>query len=277
MIDRRSSNRATIHRVIKEDPPSDRLVSPVLRDLGSANMGDPQTLKDFIIWTSTNYPALNYALILWDHGGSFAGVCWDHGVNPNERLTMTELETALSGAGMHLGVVMFMACLMSSIEVAYQIRKCCDYVVASEAVSGPYIWHFNSIFAHVCNNPSISARDLASFMLVFHGMNIEWQFGTLAQLDLSQLDNLATAVDGLGKLLKDNLRSYGPQIERARSRVENTLTYQNGTQHLVDLYRFAEEIFYDTTITSESIRAAAWNVMVAVSNAVIKSRVGPYS
>ncbi|MFK0729899.1 MAG: clostripain-related cysteine peptidase [Gloeotrichia echinulata HAB0833] len=32
------------------------------------NMGDPRALRDFIVWGIENYPAENYAVILWNHG-----------------------------------------------------------------------------------------------------------------------------------------------------------------------------------------------------------------
>ena len=59
-----------------------------LEPIGEANMGDPQTLVDFVQWAATNYPAERYALVLWDHGGGwragpleptlqFKDVCWD--------------------------------------------------------------------------------------------------------------------------------------------------------------------------------------------------------
>ena len=37
-------------------------------DWGERNMGDPQTLRDFVTWTKAYYPATNYLLAFWDHG-----------------------------------------------------------------------------------------------------------------------------------------------------------------------------------------------------------------
>ena len=37
-------------------------------DWGERNMGDPQTLRDFVTWSKTNYPADHYALYFWGHG-----------------------------------------------------------------------------------------------------------------------------------------------------------------------------------------------------------------
>jgi len=39
-----------------------------LEDLGEMNMGDPNTLSSFVNWATANYPADNYALVLWNHG-----------------------------------------------------------------------------------------------------------------------------------------------------------------------------------------------------------------
>jgi len=48
-----------------------------LIDLGECNMGDPNTLRDFVDWTMTEYPAENYALILWNHGSGWKlSVLW---------------------------------------------------------------------------------------------------------------------------------------------------------------------------------------------------------
>ena len=37
-------------------------------DWGERNMGDPATLRDFVTWSKTNYPADHYALYFWGHG-----------------------------------------------------------------------------------------------------------------------------------------------------------------------------------------------------------------
>jgi hypothetical protein len=42
--------------------------SNALQDIGEANMGDPQTLTDFITWGQDQFPADHYMLIIWDHG-----------------------------------------------------------------------------------------------------------------------------------------------------------------------------------------------------------------
>lgn len=39
-----------------------------LISIGEKNMGDPETLREFITWGMTNFPANHYCLVLWNHG-----------------------------------------------------------------------------------------------------------------------------------------------------------------------------------------------------------------
>ncbi len=76
---------------ITKDNDKQTMTSPVLQNLGEANMGNPQTLVDFVNWAKQNYPADHYCLVLWDHGGgwrnqmNFAGSLkkMDAGMNSN--------------------------------------------------------------------------------------------------------------------------------------------------------------------------------------------------
>ncbi|MBN2468988.1 MAG: hypothetical protein JXD19_12650 [Deltaproteobacteria bacterium] len=52
-------------RIIKDSS------SAILSDLvsvGEKNMGDPDTLRQFVVWGMTQFPANHYALVLWNHG-----------------------------------------------------------------------------------------------------------------------------------------------------------------------------------------------------------------
>ena len=58
---------------VTKDYSSSSIGSTEVGDLGEVNMGSSSTLSNFISWAKSNYPADNYALILWDHG---SGVMW---------------------------------------------------------------------------------------------------------------------------------------------------------------------------------------------------------
>jgi hypothetical protein len=95
----------------------------VLEDLGKQSMATPLMLSDFVQYAQTNFPAQHYALILWDHGGGTRGYGIDNSeAGQNHIMTLAELheayQTILQQAGKPLDIVIYDACLMSSIEVA---------------------------------------------------------------------------------------------------------------------------------------------------------------
>ncbi len=131
---------------------------------GEKNMGDPQTLVDFVAWCISNYPANHYALILWDHGGGLSGVCWDDddgGDNINLYELRNALETIYNNLGIVIDIIGFDACLMGMIEVAYQCRNYVNYVVFSQETEGADGWPYGDILGPLVANPTMSPADFA--------------------------------------------------------------------------------------------------------------------
>ncbi|HNX57534.1 MAG TPA: Ig-like domain-containing protein [Spirochaetota bacterium] len=104
-----------------------------------ANVGDPNTLKKFVDFCKAKYTATNYALILANHGGGARGktvrsssshikrsapvyreICTDE-TNNDDCLYTAEISEGLTSAE-SVNLLGFDACLMSSVEVAYQFR-----------------------------------------------------------------------------------------------------------------------------------------------------------
>ena len=89
---------------VTKDSDPEIIHSQIWAYLGEKNMGDPQTLQDFIDWSKYYFPADHYLLILEDHGHVLppaeeniwnTGVCWDWTSNQTrqERLSPSELKT----------------------------------------------------------------------------------------------------------------------------------------------------------------------------------------
>ena len=99
-------------------------------DLGNnVNMTTTGALQSFIQWGVATYPADHYMLDLWDHGGGLDGVCFnDYGSS----LSFSNVTQALSGAGTHMDLVAFDACLVGMEEMAHQLTGLADVMVASE-------------------------------------------------------------------------------------------------------------------------------------------------
>ncbi|HOW89803.1 MAG TPA: clostripain-related cysteine peptidase, partial [Elusimicrobiales bacterium] len=54
--------------LVTKDQDPGRIASPVLMDLGAADMGDHREVASFVKWAKAEFPAKRYMLIIWDHG-----------------------------------------------------------------------------------------------------------------------------------------------------------------------------------------------------------------
>jgi hypothetical protein len=175
------------------------------------NMGDWQTLRDFIVFGQSYAPAANYLLVLWDHGSGYESVCVDE--TSGDYLSMREIHTALSDPQVqYLDVVAFDACLMGQLEVAYELRDVTDYLVFSEEgvpVSG---FPYEDILANLTSFPDSKPLTVAEGMPYFYGAAyrvggryhdplLNW--ACLSSVDTSQLQDIVTSLH----LLCSELRS----------------------------------------------------------------------
>lgn len=108
----------------------------LLESFEQKNMGEAETLTDFLKWGQEKYPTNHNMLILWDHGGGSAkGVCFDENYS-FDSLSLTELKKALDTAKLNkkFDFITFDACLMATIEVVSVMKDYADYMIASEEI-----------------------------------------------------------------------------------------------------------------------------------------------
>jgi hypothetical protein len=174
--------------------------------LGEVNMGDPQTLIDFVRWGKQQAPADYYYLAIADHANALDGIAWDFTDGPGrtERLTNSELRQALveltENGGQPLDVLHLDGCLMGLVENAYQVRNLTHYLVASENLG----W---SAFAYDAYRAAIGPNtDPRTFAVAIADRyaQLVGQRGyplTIAALDVRQVYPVAQAIDQLASAL----------------------------------------------------------------------------
>ena len=174
---------------------------------GTMNMGSPDTLTELLRFGMTQYPAQEYSLILWDHGGGpLEGVCWDelHGM---DHLSLAELTVALDSAQLpqKLAWVGFDACLMSSLEVAQALSPYAHYMIASQETEPACGWNYAFISGlHADADGSDTGRRIVD--TYFEGHEGTTDILTLACLDLSAADAACAEMDAA-------FASLGSQID----------------------------------------------------------------
>lgn len=254
-------------------------------DIGVVNMGDPNVLENFIDWGVVAYPATNYALVLWDHGGSWRGISWDYS-SAYDYLNMTELVSALSLAqasndGLVFDILGLDACSMSSIEVAYQVEPYAKYLVASEMYVPEDGFEYTGPLSALAANPDMPTLELSNEILAHYSQYYlsltgtpNWaelnESFTLSVVDLGLVDELVVAVNALSTELRDNIGLWVNHIALARNLTEDySAAWVNDG---IDIYHFAENL--RNTTSNATIDALAEGVMNAVVASVLNETHG---
>lgn len=197
-----------------------------------ANMGDADTLADFLEFASTNYPAEHTMVLFWDHGGgTLSGCCKDENFD-GDMLSLTEMHDAfsrvynLSEEALPIDILGFDCCLMATIDVADTFKDTAHYLVASEEVEPSDGWNYDYIGNCLGENPFISPEELGVeicnsyydrlLQIDEESYTNKADTATLSLTDLTKIGNLTDAFN----TFVDNMIGYAysdPEYFRAYS------------------------------------------------------------
>ncbi len=172
------------------------VTSPVLADLGPADMGDYRELAAFIRWAKASYPARKYLLVVWNHGSGWTksaagprGISYDD--ESGSHITVRQLAQALRAAG-GADVYASDACLMQMPEVAWELRDLASYIVGSEETEPADGYPYDAVLAALTAAPGMAPRALAGELVSDYGAYYAAQGtgATLSALDASALPRL---------------------------------------------------------------------------------------
>ena len=240
-----------------------------------ANMGEAETLADFLTYCNTNYPAEKQVLEIADHGGgSLYGIAFDHLFNMDS-LSLQEVGQAMHSRPAASGayeLVSFSACLMSSIDTIATLNGLTRYYVASEEVQLGCFWDYEAFFAEIANDTTINGAQLGKAIANGYAQQCE-HFGytcytTFSVIDMAQADNLITAYNNVGiELLQgagangaEGLAAYG----RAAYDSEN-YGANNGPSSSVDMVDLGQLVTKAAALLPNTSAA----MLAAIDNAVI--------
>ena len=166
---------------ITQDNDLNSINSQVAQELGEVNMGDGQSLVDFVQWSVQNFPADKYVLILSDHGMGWPGGWSDpsHSGDSSRaplasklgnNIYMMELDDALAQSQQITGIDKFEiigmdACLMAQLEVMAALQPYAHYAVASEETEPSLGWAYASFLGDLVSNPDMSGAQLSQLIV----------------------------------------------------------------------------------------------------------------
>lgn len=149
------------------------------------------------------------------------------GTYPETQIETTDLADAMADAGFHTEYILFDACYMSSVEVAYELKDVTHYLIASPTEVISYGFPYITMGKHLLGTPNY--KGIAdSFISFYSSYNLP--YGTVAVTDCTQLDALAAIAQQINAAATEQLVPNGVQIMDGYS---PTLFYDLG--HLMSL------------------------------------------
>ncbi len=217
----------TMRGRITQDNDLSTINSPLEDMDNNVDMGLKATLTDFITWATTNYPANNYALVLWDHGagwklsrrtgGVVRGALQDE--TSGSFMTLPDLASAVNESGVHLNLINFDACLMAMYEVAYEFNGLTDYMVFSEEIEPGDGDPYDTILQDLVDNPNMTPSQLATMITTkyreFYQSDGRIKV-TKSAVDMAKTVQLHNQICELAQLMNNNMDSERPNIQSAR-------------------------------------------------------------
>jgi len=245
-----------------------------LSDFGDAekNTGSYETLRDFISFVKTHFPAQHYALNLWNHGAGIYGVCFD-ATDASDNLNFTEIFQALNETG-GVDLLHYKACLTGIIEDLYSVANLTDVIVASEdSTVDPSQLGFSDFYflSSLSSNPSASATELGQWIVDSYSV-CDPPLLSFAVVDSSKIADVYAALNETAKYLDIQIlnSTWRTTIIQTLNQVENFTYYipSAGTGYfLVDLYDFADKLAQN--LNDARLTTLTNNLKTAIQNAVI--------
>jgi len=252
-------------------------------DLGELNMGDGQTLYDFVSWVRSTFTPTTYtALSLVGHGGGWApsfvpplgtgylasGIGWDD--TSGDYLGTREIGDALYWATDEgddpIDVLFLDASMMGMLENAYEVRDSTRFLVASESAVWsrfPYDGYVGTI------EMDTTPRELAEAMVEVYDDSLLGYPRTMAGLavDVSAVGPISQALDSLAVALSNTLTTTSRlQIGQAYSAIQKFDSNWDyalaAPDAYVDLYDLAEQL--TGYVTDTAVLNAAHALTVAI-------------
>ncbi len=220
-------------------------------DMEARDMGEEDTLADFINYGIQSYPAEHYGLVFWNHGsGQISGFGCDSQFDDSS-LSLNEIAGAMDHSAMDekFSFIGLDACLMGNIELAAVLEEKAEYLIASEELE-PESGYDYSWLCSLADEIQRSPEDMGSKMGIamldsYEGYYKDCDYKlTLSMMDLSAYKGFHDCFNKMmekTEQMADN-RLY-QELGRQRKKVQGFGNLAGGSHaEIVDLMDLMEQI-----------------------------------
>ena len=268
---------------------ADRLADPATNNVSThqSDMGDYRSLKDFISWGATTYPADNIAVVVWDHGSGWRPAYQDRAIlttkdkvmpgtrlwpkqtgsravsqdnETNNEIETTELPLAFANPPQPIDMLIFDCSLEMMAEVAYEIRNSARVYVGSEESPPGRGYPYDKWLADLKTsglNPCDLGKSIWNDFVLNYPIDVDI---TQSVVDLSKMQAVSDALDAFGVSLLNHTNNQPILLRDARVQVRSYAYNDNK-----DLYSYAEIIRANTIYAD--LQTAASNLQTTLLSA----------
>ena len=239
--------RFVVTRGITPDPAN------ATADLGEVDMGDPSTLRDFIVWAVGNFTADYVMLDIWDHGRFEQSVVYDE--NPSSYLTLGEARDAIEEAkritGRRINILALDSCGMGSLQTVAYFQNVTDYLIASQKDVPADGFAYDDALEIIRERNAYTPTAFGSAFVEAYGnwARSVYEYSgiavTLAMYDMRNATAFFSEMNAvLDSLITD--MAYEPVRDDVRAAADKTLRFESsGNRDLLDLFRQAYNVTGD--------------------------------
>ncbi len=224
-----------------------KVIQELVKEYPEQNSVEADIMTGIISDVFSLYPAQEKVISFWGHGSgwlpkptkSSSAMQLAYGPDVDTWLDITELKDILDDTGLHFDAIMFDACNMACIEVAYELKDNADYMILSPAEIMANGYPYKTIIP-VLSETILDYSKICDKYMEYYDGSQSYYDGTISLIRTSEIETLA--------------RLYG----------EFLLKYQNKVQDLdgSDIQQLGRKslgynnVFFDLRSVTKSIMTA---------------------
>ena len=166
------------------------------------------------------------------------------GTYPETQIETTDLADAMADAGLHTEYILFDACYMSSVEVAYELKDVTHYLIASPTEVISYGFPYITMGKHLLGTPNYKGI-VDSFISFYSSYNLP--YGTVAVTDCTQLDALAAIAQQINAAATEQINAATAEPTNAASggKLNTARSGKNVPNGVQIMDGYSPTLFYD--------------------------------
>lgn len=210
--------------------------SQIIKNYSEFNTVDANEFGKVFQEIITMSPSKEYDLVLWSHGSNWMpanSILRSFGYKAGKEINIPDLANALP---IKFGFILFDACMMGSIEVAYELKDKSNYIIASSTEVLSDGFPYNEIVPEMLQ-PTVNLKSIAQKYFNYYNTqkDEEYRSATVTLINTNQLNDLAQETKRILDANQFDLKSFD------RDSVQRLDTYDE--QYVFDLLNFMDTAF----------------------------------